>query len=207
MMAQPRSFLRNASGATAAEFALVLPLLILFLFGIIDAGRIMWTWNQAEKATQMGVRMAVATDVIPSGLVGYSFAVSGGIPQGDPIPESAFGGATCQSTSGSVACACKTGATCPALGTANTASFTRIVTRMNQMFAEVAANNVVIDYSYSGLGFAGDPNGSDVAPLVTVRLRNITFTPTLFRLFGASVTLPDFSAALTLEDGQGTVSN
>ena len=65
MRAGSRHFLRNRRGAVGAEFALVVPLAALVLSGIIDAGRLMWTWNRAEKATQMGVRYAVTTDMIP----------------------------------------------------------------------------------------------------------------------------------------------
>src|SRR5688572_453388 len=96
---------RDNRAASAAEFALVLPLLLLFLLGMLDVGRLMWTWNRAEKATQMGVRYAVATDMVPTGLVTYSFSADPPdgqqIPQGDPIPESSFGGATCSSSGGS----------------------------------------------------------------------------------------------------------
>ena len=56
-----RKLLHDRSGSSAAEFGIVLPLLLMFLFGIIDAGRFMWTYNHAEKATQMGARMAVVT--------------------------------------------------------------------------------------------------------------------------------------------------
>ena len=73
--------------------------------------------------------------------------------------------------------------------------------------SDVTTANVIIDYDYSGLGFAGDPNGPDVAPLVTIRLQNLDFQPLLTQIFGATITLPDFSAALTLEDGDGTYSN
>lgn len=64
----------DENGGPAAEFALVLPVALLFLAGIIDVGRYMWTYNEAEKATQMGVRYAVATDAVASGLAEYSFA-------------------------------------------------------------------------------------------------------------------------------------
>lgn len=206
---------KSCRGATAAEFAMVLPVAIIFLLGIIDVGRLMWTWNQAEKATQMGARFAVVTNIIPSGLVGYSFAVAGGIPQGSQIPQSSFGGAVCQLASASDAssalgCSCVTGGTCPALGTAAndaTAPFTKIVGRMSAIYPEIGKNNVIVEYNYSGLGYAGDPYGLDVAPLVTVKLRNITFTPMVFQLFGGSITLPDFRASLTLEDGVGSASN
>jgi len=203
MMRYIPRLLSNQKASTAAEFAMVLPLLIILLLGLIDAGRFMWTCNRAEKATQMGARYAVATDIIPAGLVGYRFAVSGGIPQGDQIPQSSFGGANCQSSSGTVTCTC-TG-TCPNLGTPNTTAFNNIVARMRLFMPELTADNVKVDYTYSGLGYAGDPNGIDVAPLVKVSLRNVLFRANL--LAGFSITLPDFSAGLTLEDGSGTASN
>lgn len=210
-----KQFWSDNRGGPAAEFALVLPVMILFLFGIVDVGRLMWTWNQAEKATQMGVRYAVVTDMVPPGLASWSFSVDGGLLQGVPIPKEAFGGATCQLASASdptttLSCSCNTGATCPPLGTplnTSTAPFSRIVNRMNAMYPAIAKNNVVVEYGYSGLGYAGDPFGPDVAPLVTVSVRNMTFTPILLQLFGGTITLPDFRASLTLEDGSGTVSN
>ena len=58
----------QCDGAIGAEFALVFPTLLLFLLGIIDVGRYMWSINQLEKATQIGARMAVVTDMIPGGL-------------------------------------------------------------------------------------------------------------------------------------------
>lgn len=203
-----RQFCRSDAGGPAAEFALVLPLLVIFLFGIIDVGRLMWTWNRAEKATQMGVRYAVVADVVPAGLANYSFSETGGLIQGAIVPESSFGGATCSSASaGVVTCACKTGATCPPLGTPNVAAFQNIVRRMDLFLPELNDQRVVVDYGYSGLGYAGDPFGVDVAPLVTVSIRNMTFTPILLQLFGGTITLPDFRASLTMEDGVGTTSN
>ena len=198
-----RRFRRCVSGATAAEFALVLPLLLMFMLGLIDVGRVMWTMNRAEKATQMGARYAVATAILPQGLDSYSFVTQGGLPQGVLIPESSFGGATCTSSG----CTCQSGATCPPLGTFDSVAFANIVDRMQAALPEVQAANVQVDYNYSGLGYAGDPNGPDVAPLVTVRLVNLTFRPLTLLLFGGNISLPDFRAALTLEDGAGGISN
>ena len=41
-------------GAVAVEFALVMPLLCLLLFGIVEMGRMLWTWNAAVEATRLG---------------------------------------------------------------------------------------------------------------------------------------------------------
>lgn len=199
-----RALFRGQRAASAAEFALVLPLLILFLLGLIDTGRFMWEYNQAEKATQMGVRYAVATDIVPAGLSTYSFASQGGVIAGNPVPSSAagsppawFGSATCNNSS----CTC-TGSNgiCGVIGY-DAAAFAAIVQRMNFMYHGATAPRVTVEYRNVGLGFAGDPNGPDVAPLVTIRLTGMTFQPLSTMMFGQGVTMPDFRAALTLEDG------
>lgn len=193
--------------ATAAEFALVLPVALLFLFGIIDAGRLMWTLNRAEKATQMGARWAVATNLVPTSFINYSYVGVGGLTQGDPIPASSLGKVTCTLAT---SCLCAT-APCPVNGDNgfNTTAFNSIVSRMVLFDGSVTAAQVAIDYTGAGIGYAGDPTpgASDIAPLVTVRLTGITFTPVLGQLFGVSMSIPTVSAALTLEDGTGTLAN
>jgi hypothetical protein len=190
--------LRSDRAATAAEFAIVLPLLIILLFGLIDAGRFLWDYNRAEKATQMGVRYAVVTDPVLKGLDGsYSFAVDGGIPQGNTIPTANFDKAVCDNSSCS--CVSTTGSFCGATSY-NSAAFANIVQRMHYMYPPITAANVQITYKNVGLGFAGDPDGSDVSPLVTVNLRNLTFHPITCFVFPCSMAMGSFSAALTAED-------
>lgn len=195
----------DRSGASAVEFALVLPLLLLLLFGIIDAGRFLWEVNKAEKATQVGARVAVVTNPLPPGLATASYVgnTSGGtaLTQGDLIPASALGLVTCTN----ISCICTT-SPCPALGTMLPADFTRIYSRMSNMKRDITPANVLVTYRGSGLGYAGDPNGMEISPLVTVELTGVQFRPAV-GLMLRSVTLPNFRTTLTAEDSAGTVSN
>ncbi|HET9812659.1 MAG TPA: TadE/TadG family type IV pilus assembly protein [Sphingomicrobium sp.] len=196
-----RANLRNASGGSiTVEFALVLPILLIFLLGIIDAGRFMWTWNQAEKATQMGARYAAVTDAADDGMALYDYYTNDGIARGEPIPSGNFGTETCTSTG----CTCNTGETCPTLG-ALSPGFANTVARMRAIMPEIQAENVTIEYSFSGLGYSGDPSGPDVNPLITVRLRNMSFRPSWLSVL--AVPLPTFASTLSMEDGVGTISN
>ena len=86
-------------------------------------------------------------------------------------------------------------------------AFANIVARMQDMYPAITPADVEIEYRNVGLGYAGDPHGPDVAPLVTVRLKDMKFTPITFLLFGGEIDMPDFRAALTLEDGSGNYSN
>ena len=200
-----RRLLLDRRGAGAAEFALVLPLLILFLFGIIDGGRYLWEVNKAEKATQAGARVAIVTDVLSSGLGAQSYVGVGGLTQGDVIPATALGKMTCRSTGCCINAGDCTG-TVPSVGTFNTANFTRIYQRMEYMKPGIAPSNVTVTYRGAGLGFAGDPNGMEIAPLVTVELNGLTFDPLV--LFGmAAFPLPTFRTTLTAEDSSGSQSN
>ncbi len=193
---------RDARGASAAEFALILPVFLLFFFGLIDAGRFLYEVNRGEKATQIGARMAVVTDPIALSLkdANYVGVTVGGstLSQGDRIPAAAFGSLVCDQTS----CA----GTAPHPGTAwNENAFKNLLTRMQQIMPSIEARNLIVEYRGSGLGYAGNPNGMDISPLVTVRLTGMDFSPIL--LFGGNINLPDFSYTLTMEDGEGDGSN
>jgi hypothetical protein len=41
----------------------------MMLFGAIEMGRLLWTWNAAAEATRLGARMAVVCDVGESSVV------------------------------------------------------------------------------------------------------------------------------------------
>ena len=208
-MIRPACFLRDERGASAAEFALVLPLLLILLFGTIDVGRYAWSLSMAEKATQTGARWAVATDMIADGLITYSFSVSApNLPQGTPVPQANFPDVECKSNGSTASCTCK--GTCSfstTVGSTGNAAFTKLVNRMAQIYPGLTADKVVVTYSYSGLGFAGDPNGPDVAPLTTVSLQGVKFEPFSSFVFGGKVDLPSFAYTLPMEDGSGTSSN
>jgi hypothetical protein len=200
-MVKLRTLWSDCRAASAAEFALVLPLLILLLFGVIDAGRFMWEYNRAEKATQAGARMAVVTDVVAGGIASTSFVGVGTLTQGDRIPASALPTVSCNNSSCSCG-SCITGIP----GTYDSAAFSAVVQRMQYMMPAIQASNVIIEYRGSGLGFAGDPNGADVSPLVTVKLTGVQFQPLAFLMF-TTIPMPDFATTLTAEDLSGTESN
>lgn len=195
---------RDESGL-AAEFALVVPLLMILFIGTLDVGIYAWRVNQAEKATQIGARWAAVTDPLVDEIFTTSYVNQniGGttITQGDRIPLAALGKVTCTNTS----CTC---ATTPCPGTTyNSTAFAALSSRMKQIAPTIEDTNIAVDYSGSGLGFAGDPNGPDIAPIITVRLVNMQYTPVTLVLFGGSVGLPDFAYSITAEDASGDVSN
>jgi hypothetical protein len=152
----------------------------------------------------MGARYAVVTDPVLPVLSSYSFTVDGDVIPGDSVPVSLFDKAVCDDA----ACTCTAtgGSFCSTPGY-NSVAFANLVTRMQNMYAPIQAANVEVEYRNVGLGYSGDPNGPDVAPLVTVSLKDLQFQPITTLLFGVALDMPDFRAALTLEDGAGTGSN
>jgi hypothetical protein len=200
-----RRLTKDCAGSTAAEFALVLPLLLVFLFGIIDGGRLLWEVNRAEKATQEGVRFAVVANPLAGGLATADYLGVGGLTQGDIIPAADLGIVNCNKDG-----CCTQAVTCtapfPPVGTFDQTVFTAIYNRMHEMDPAIQPQNVLVSYAGSGLGFAGDPNGPQISPIVTVKLTGLTFQP-ITSLALATITLPDFKSALTAEDLSGTASN
>ena len=81
------NFARAQRGSSSVEFALVLPLLIMFLLGIIDAGRLMWSYNRAEKAAQMAARMrGHRYGPVHTRNPRFHLQANGAVPGGQPVP-------------------------------------------------------------------------------------------------------------------------
>jgi Flp pilus assembly protein TadG len=61
-----RLFVRRQQGAVILETALMLMVLLIFAFGIIDFGRVMYVANAVTNATRDGARWAAVQSAIPS---------------------------------------------------------------------------------------------------------------------------------------------
>ena len=208
-----RQILRDDRGAGAAEFALVLPLLMLLTLGAIDFGRYMWETNEAKKAVQYGVRWAVVTDPVEGAInesfLGKALPGGGNLTQGDLIPESMFGEVVCTNAG----CSC-TVAPCLSSGSSfNFPAFVSIYDRMELIDPRLKIEELRVIYRGSGLGYAGNPNGPDLSPLVTVAIVDGSgdgtgrdFKPiTGMLLFDFN--MPNFQSTLTAEDLSGSDSN
>nr|WP_294851140.1 TadE family protein [uncultured Sphingomonas sp.] len=221
-MSRLPSFVRNSSGASAAEFAMVLPLFLMLLLGIIDAGRWMWEMNEAQKATQMGARFAAVTTNLAPGLISQDYVgnTAGGtaLKSGDTIPAAALGVVRCRQSDG---CTCQT-TPCPTnLGTMDQAAFDLLVARMTAMYPKITDDNVEVRYSGSGFGTAGNvivtgggggggggggPIAPQITPMITVSLTGVQFQPITSMLM-ANFNLPQFQTTLPAEDSAGDYSN
>jgi hypothetical protein len=182
----------------------------MLLLGIIDAGRFLWEYNQAEKATQVGARVAIVTNVLSSGLrdADYTGQTIDGVKigPGDVIPAAALGTMVCTTTG----CTCDPSdggaAPCPDPGTFDSDTFNNVlVARMRQIDPAITAENVVVRYSGSGLGFASTGD-MQISPLTTVSLTGMTFTP-ITSLLLAQIPISDMSTTLTSEDASGSYSD
>ncbi len=85
-----KKFCKSQKGQSLVEFALVIPIFILLLFGIIEFGRLWETMNVLTSAAREGARIAAVTSpdgarvrsralnlLAGSGLTGISVTISG----------------------------------------------------------------------------------------------------------------------------------
>jgi Flp pilus assembly protein TadG len=59
-----RRFLKDRSGAAAAEFVLTLPIMFALMFGAMEAGHYFWTQHKIVKAVRDGTRYATRLDAL-----------------------------------------------------------------------------------------------------------------------------------------------
>lgn len=76
-------------GAAAIEYALILPAVLLFVIGIIDAGRLMWTYTTLSRAAEAAARCA-AINTTDCGTVGQIQSYAAAQAWGLTIDSGAF---------------------------------------------------------------------------------------------------------------------
>ncbi len=201
-----RKFAADQSGAAAVEFAFIAFALILFTFAIFDVGFALYWFNRAEKATQLGARIAAVSDPVSDFLLTHS-GVTG--------PNAAQAGESCESAAGTIEPFCDhADITCTAsggngnctLGTFSDPAFAKIFNEMRTLYPQLSSDNVQVEYRPSVLGFAARPgnapNTFNLVPQVTVRIVGLQYNyVALGALLGLQpFTLPDISASMTGED-------
>jgi hypothetical protein len=180
----------DSAGTATLEMSLIAFLLFLTTFSIAEFGYAWWQWNAADKATQLGVRLAVVSDPIAIELATFDCENSSTLPGTacSTAGASSFGTVSCNGSTHS----------CNGGYTFSNTEFGRLVARIQSIYPAATDANVTIDYTDIGLGFAG--RGRPV-PLVSVRLVNMTFSfIALDFLMGGPITMSDFRASLTAED-------
>ncbi len=67
MVCSPRiSFIFGRRGAAAIEYAIVLPVLLLLVLGIMDIGRLLWTYATIYRASEAAARCAAIAAAVPA---------------------------------------------------------------------------------------------------------------------------------------------
>ena len=95
MVRAPRfSFIFGRRGAAAIEYAIVLPVLLLFVLGVMDTGRLLWTYVTIYRATEAAARCAAIAAAVPTAVncttAGQTQTYAVTAAWGLTIPTSAF---------------------------------------------------------------------------------------------------------------------
>lgn len=183
-------FARSEAAGMTVEFVAVMPVFIIIVFFVIEVALAFFWWKSAEKATQLGARVAIVSDPVTAGVPATNVPLNGTVIYGTRCTTAS----TCTNF-GTISC---TGAACT-----NAVAFDRVLTRMRNILGNIAAANVTISYTYVSMGYAGGP----AVPLVTVTLANVPFQTGFISMFGtllgagsALTTIPTMSARITGED-------
>ncbi|WP_378951574.1 TadE/TadG family type IV pilus assembly protein [Mesorhizobium sp. ANAO-SY3R2] len=203
-----KRFATAESGAAMVEMTIVMTLLLALTLGFVDFGYAFYQWNAANKAVQVGARLASISDPVAKGLLTAAPTAT----PGAPVTAGAYGPFVCTSAGG---------VSCPSYDSTN---FSRIfrgdtaVTAndacppptgtqrpgMCHFFPALKRENVVITYAATGLGFQTRLSGP--VPTITVSLQNVNFR--FFFLSGlmgfTDIAMPSMLSTVTGEDLKST---
>jgi Flp pilus assembly protein TadG len=214
-----RQLSRDDQGSVLVEVSVMIPIVFVFLLGVVDFLNAFQQWNAATKAVEVGARLAAVSDPVASGLNGQptgnnlasavvannSTSAGAAMPTFRVVCDGAASTCTCTGT-----CTGVSGYNAAAMNTllygrGNTAC---VATPTSYYFAgmcnffPVTAANVEVIYAHDStdsLGYAGRDDGP--VPTITVKLKNVQFQ--FFFLGGLlnflNITMPDQATTVTGE--------
>ena len=212
---------RDEDGGPLVEVAIILPILITFLFGGVDFMNALYQWNAAAKAVEIGARIAAVSDPVASGLNSIPANVlSASVASGSAMPDF-----TVACDGGDAACVCESGA-CDGMGSYSAAAMDLIVygragkdacappasqyfAGMCNIFPPIVPQYVSVVYTQTGLGYAGRSPGP--VPTITVSLNAASSKTKLpFKFFFlplANIDIPQVTTTITGEALSASAAN
>lgn len=190
-------FLRDQAGAVMVEVTLVISLLLILVLGFVDFSFAFYQWNAANKAVQMGARLAAVSTPVAAATILTSASTNDTALIGEPMSDNVFR-FECSSTG------------CGDTGF-NQAAFDRLVGRMEAFFPGLDPTRVRIVYDATGLGYWTRPGGS--VPTISVRIEgqpfDFFFLPDLpgFDGMSSQIMMPNMQSTRTGEDLSSTYGN
>jgi len=185
---------RSEDGGVLAEFALISPLYILVVLGIMEFMVAFFQWNAAAKAVQLGARLAAVSNPVAAVLPSLAGQAGGTMPAYD---------VTCDGRAQSCSLGAYDAAAMNNLvfgrGRSSCAGGSLFDFGMCSFLSQIRPEHVRISYESTGLGFAGRPGGP--VPTITIELQNLTFEPLLMNVpWVNGIPFPRLTTTVTGED-------
>jgi hypothetical protein len=186
------------------EMTIVITLLLTLVLGFVDFGYAFYQWNAANKAVQVGARLAEVSTPVATGVVSEAGTPANSANVGLAVPAGTYNYRCTANAAGTASCTCVAG-TCANL-TVNQAAFDLIYDGdanrpgMHDFFPALQKSNVRIEYAATGLGYWTRPGG----PVPTIRVSIVGRQFQFFFLAGllgfANITMPNMLSTVTGED-------
>ena len=195
------------SGVALTEALIVMPIMVLAVAVCVEFTHVMYQWNSAAKAMQLGVRKLIVSDPVTVTPVNWNIPslLTPAAQAFDPFfLDPALSGPDPISADPSVQLVC--GAGLPAAPACDADKMDRLVNGrgvwpgLKAYYPSIEISDIRVTYERSGLGYNGRPTG----PVVTVRLDMLGAPiglPFLGGFLGmAGFIFPPFTVTATSED-------
>jgi Flp pilus assembly protein TadG len=218
----------DEDGGVIVEAAIVIPMMIVFLFGAVDFLFAMNQWNAASKAAQLGARLAAVSSPVATGLVDPATGITQQVLSSTVLPGGTMPSFTVTCSGNNTTCSCNSSPSgCYGYGSSVTLDTNALKTivygrgnngscnspssfyfaGMCDMYPGLQPANVVVTYTQTGLGYAGRPDGPVPTVQVSLRALNFRFFFLSSLLGFSSIPIPIIASAPTTMTGEALCSS